>query len=319
MAYKGSSAKSSAPAYTGSSPKTNYPAMPSSSMRDSFQSPGGLEQMTGNTPIYSMGAPSMGSYIGAPSGNLVADYINLLKKVKEYEFMMEAMKVMGAYGAGMGQSVGTYGQDVTSFAGYGKQESKPTKETVQKSESNLKIFDPTSFISSKTKMVSNADDVMNYVKDAFKETAGYDMPDNISINLCSESELKRAHNIFNGEWSDGIQGFCVNRLHGNSQVFVKKDELAKTMLTIGHELGHLQTSSLNPIEEEAKAYAFSIEWMNKIKQNNIAGLGNVILTDNPAENGLHNVAFDFVANLMKQGKSALEVFNGLIDNSLSAC
>lgn len=283
---------------------------------------GGLEKLS-SCGINNDIIPTMGTGY-EPTGNILADYINLLKKVKEYEFMIQAGNMLGAYGFGSmpmkNQNLGGY-EGIMSLSNYAKPKtdynSKPTKQTVQKSESDLRIFNPTSFVGSKTKVVKNTDEIMNYVKEAFKETAGYDLPNNISINLCSEKELKRAHDIFNGEWSDGIQGFCVNRLHGNSQVFVKKDELAKTMLTIGHELGHLQTSSLNPVEEEAKAYAFSIEWMNKIKQNNIANVGNVIINDNPAENGLHNVAFNFVGKLIKQGMTALEVFNGLIDNSLS--
>lgn len=286
---------------------------------------GGLEKISGNSSIYSFGSPSMmGGY--QPTGNLIVDYINLLKLVKEYEFMIQASQTMGAYGMNprsMGKNLDVYNKGLMNFAGYAKPdknyESKKTKQTVQKSEANLKIFNPNSFVSRKTKFVKNTDEIMNYVKEAFKLTAGYDLPENITINLCSEKELKRAHDIFKGEWSDGIQGFCVNRLHENSQVFVKKDELAKTMLTIGHELGHLQTSSLDPVEEEAKAYAFSIEWMNQIKQNDIANLGNIIITDNPSNNGLHNVAFDFVSNLIKQGMSALDVFNSLIENNLKIC
>ncbi|MBW3020021.1 hypothetical protein KY334_01885 [Candidatus Woesearchaeota archaeon] len=201
-----------------------------------------------------------------------------------------------------------------------KKDNEKAKETVMKNDGDLRIFNVSDFVNGITKVVENEDEIMQYVKEAYYETTGNELPNNISINLCDEQELKRNHNIFNGgEWNPGIQGFCINRGLGNSQVFVKKDELAKTLLVVGHELGHLQTFSLNPVEEEAKAYAFSIEWMNKIKENNIANLGNVLISENPALNGLHNVAYDYVVKLIRQGKTAWDVFTGLIENTLRAC
>jgi len=38
----------------------------------------------------------------------------------------------------------------------------------------------------------------------------------------------------------------------------------------------------------------------------------VIVYDKPAKNGLHNVAFNFVADLIQQGKTAMDVFTSLI-------
>lgn len=176
------------------------------------------------------------------------------------------------------------------------------------------IFNPSNFVTSHTPFVGEAEQIMPYVEEAFRKTTGKNLPNDFSLVLCDKEELKTAHQFFNGMWNDGIQGFCVNRNgFGESRIFVKKDELAKVMLTVGHEIGHLQTSSLNGVEEEAKAFAFSMEWMNKIKENNIANLENTIITEHPAENGLHNVAFDFVANMMRQGVNAIDVFNGLIE------
>ena len=90
------------------------------------------------------------------------------------------------------------------------------------------------------------------------------------------------------------------------------------MLTIGHELGHVLTETLdNPHDEEAKAYAFSLVWMNVIQEQNIAGLSSAIVTERPAENGLHNVAFRFVEMIIRTGEEAWAVYNNLIRKILS--
>ncbi len=173
-------------------------------------------------------------------------------------------------------------------------------------------FNANDFIKSKTRFIGDAKEIMNYVKETFKLTTGKDLPKDFSLSLVDKKELKQSHDFFNGKWQEGIEGFCINRKgFGESRIFVKKNELAKVMLTIGHEIGHLQSASLNGIEEEAKAFAFSIEWMNKIKEHNIAGLKNAIVTERPAKNGLHNVAFNFVTKLMQQGMSAMNVFKEL--------
>ena len=52
------------------------------------------------------------------------------------------------------------------------------------------------------------------------------------------------------------------------------------MLTIGHELGHVLTKTLSRHhDEEAKAYAFSLVWIDAIKKNNIANLSGAIITE----------------------------------------
>ena len=90
------------------------------------------------------------------------------------------------------------------------------------------------------------------------------------------------------------------------------------MLTIGHELGHVLTKTLdNPQDEEAKAYAFSLAWMNVIREYDIAGLADAIVAERPAENGLHNVAFFFVERLIRQGKGVWEVYTGIIQRLIS--
>jgi len=96
-----------------------------------------------------------------------------------------------------------------------------------------------------------------------------------------------------------------------------EDELARLMLTMGHELGHIITLPMNdPRDEEAKAFAFSMAWMDAIKENNIGNLSTVI-NPRPAKNGLHNVAFDFVLSLIENGRKAIDVYLELIKGEVS--
>ena len=84
------------------------------------------------------------------------------------------------------------------------------------------------------------------------------------------------------------------------------------MLTIGHELGHVLTATLSTSHhEEAKAYAFSLLWMKVIREHNIANLGDAIVAERPAENGLHNIAFMLVREMMKE-KSIEDIYGELI-------
>ena len=177
-------------------------------------------------------------------------------------------------------------------------------------------FSPNFFVREETKFVATEDEIMPYVEEAFKLTTGKELPADFTLKLCDTDELVMAHNFFNGIWNNGIQGFCINRKgFGTSRVFVKKDDIARMLLTIGHELGHLQTNSLKGVEEEAKAFAFSIEWMKKIKENNIAGLENVIVNEMPAENGLHNIAFDYVIKLLHQDMNPMEIFEHVVNGA----
>ena len=65
----------------------------------------------------------------------------------------------------------------------------------------------------------------------------------------------------------------------------------------------------NSVEEEAKAFAFEIAWMKAIREHNIGNLAGSIETGilSPANNGIHDVAFNFVRGLLKE-KTALEAY-----------
>ncbi len=172
------------------------------------------------------------------------------------------------------------------------------------------MFSPSPFVNKHTCFVNTTEDIQRYVEEAHLATTDRPLP-SCSIKLCDKEELKFAHHFFNGTWSEGIQGFCINR-KDTPLIFVKKDELAKVLLTIGHELGHIQTTSLGGVEEEAKAFAFSMAWMDAIRRNDIANLQDAYVKEQPARNGLHNVAFSFVLDMLSFGKNALDVFSELI-------
>ena len=101
-------------------------------------------------------------------------------------------------------------------------------------------------------------------------------------------------------------------------IFILNGSLGRVLLTIGHELGHVLTPTLdNPHDEEAKAYAFSYVWMKIIQELNIAGLKNVIVNENPAPNGLHDKAFAFIQHLWQQGKTHWEIYCNLLSREES--
>ena len=169
-----------------------------------------------------------------------------------------------------------------------------------------------------TEFVDNASVLEEPAKGAFMKTTGKAMPKNIRIHLCTENELRVAHERHGGRWNAGIQGFSINRgLKGVSEVFVKKAMLDEVMITLGHEIGHVISPTLNDVrDEEAKAFAFSIAWMRTIVDNNIAGLSNAI-NPNPAKNGIHDAGFEFVQEQLKNKMSAFDVFMQLADGVLS--
>ncbi len=182
-------------------------------------------------------------------------------------------------------------------------------------------FMPAHFLAGiKTDAVSSKDEeqkgiVMSMARDAFKAATGKEFPNDIIVRICTESELKNAHR---GEWNPGITGFSINRRgFGQSEVFAKEDELAPLMLTIGHEIGHVMTLPMpNPVDEEAKAFAFSLAWMDAIIAGNIGDISHAI-KPRPAANGLHNVAFRLVSESMALGKEAIEAYYEIVSGSIS--
>ncbi len=179
------------------------------------------------------------------------------------------------------------------------------------------VFDPESFLSIyriPTMFIGKAKDVQDLVEECFEKTLGKKLPDNIIIRICDKKELKSIHNKLGGMWSDGIVGFAVNRNEKNriNEIFVKEDSLDKVMITIGHELGHLMGKRLGGRKEEEKAFAFELAWLDTIREHDIGGIGKNIIQINPAKNNFHDLAFDFVINLVRNGMRAIDVFRDLV-------
>lgn len=164
-----------------------------------------------------------------------------------------------------------------------------------------------------TPVINTLGEIKNVIDEAFKFITSHDFPhDAIKVTILPKAGFKDVFLRTGGAWSEGIMGFSLNRFgKGVSEIVVKEEHLDSLLLTIGHEIGHVLSPSLPSIQdEEAKAHAFSLAWMETIRDNNIAGLKPNILI-NPAKNGIHDVGFEFVQHLMCSGSSALDVFRTL--------
>ncbi len=162
--------------------------------------------------------------------------------------------------------------------------------------------------------VGKAEEVREHIEQAFELMFHEEFPKEVKVSVLDEEKFRKLAP------HPGTLGLSINRRKQGlmSEIFVRNDFLARVLLTVGHELGHVLTASLdNAQDEEAKAYAFSLAWMKIIKENNIAGLKNTIVTESPADNGLHNVAFFFVEKLMKRGKRVWDIYQDIISRKLS--
>ncbi len=176
-------------------------------------------------------------------------------------------------------------------------------------------FDPALFLKPGKEggFVGKAEEVRSFVEAAFERIFNVPFPHDIKISVLPLEEFRQLAP------QPGVIGLSLNRTKQGllNEIFILNDSLARVMLTIGHELGHVLTETLgNPHDEEAKAYAFSLEWMKVIKEYDIAGLGEAIVTERPAENGLHNVAFGFVEKMLKLGRKAWQIYIELIKGFL---
>lgn len=183
------------------------------------------------------------------------------------------------------------------------------------------LFTPSEFLEQGTapfEVVNDLEDLAPIINEAFKKTTNIELPASIKIKLCTFQELKKIHQYMDGWWADGIQGFALNRKgRGTSEIFVKKGPKDEVLLTIGHELGHVITPQLKAIkDEETKAFAFSMAWIDTIVKNNIAGLSKK-LHPRPANNGIHDAAYSFVLEQLNNGKSPLQVFMAIAKGELS--
>ncbi|MBI5072706.1 hypothetical protein HZA99_02720 [Candidatus Woesearchaeota archaeon] len=169
-----------------------------------------------------------------------------------------------------------------------------------------------------TQFIAEAAAVESFVKEAFAKTICEELPSNIIIRVFGKEDMRAMHEAHSGNWSDTIQGFSLNT-KPYKQIFVKQAPLDQIMVVMGHEIGHVLTDSLGNIhDEEAKAFAFELAWVQTILKHNIANLkDNLTLDLAPAKNGLHDVAKAFVAGIVASGKEALEAYRELGKRILS--
>jgi len=173
-------------------------------------------------------------------------------------------------------------------------------------------FNPDTFLRNDRKpamFVGDAEQVKDLVKEAFMAITDEELPENLVISLCTVEEMIDIHNTF-GRWNPGILGFSFNSNgNGINHIFVRKGALDRVMVTLGHELGHIFTRTLdNGKDEEAKAFAFCFEWVKTIQENNIGNLADSINLDiNPAENNLHDVTFNFVSRKVSEGIKPMQL------------
>jgi len=162
--------------------------------------------------------------------------------------------------------------------------------------------------------VGKAEEIREFVEEAFELMFHEAFPKDIKVSVLNDQEFHKLAP------HPGTIGLSINRRKDGliSEIFVKNDFLARVLLTFGHELGHVLTSTLDTAQdEEAKAYAFSLAWMKIIKAHNIAGLKEIIIMETPADNGLHNVAFFFVEKQARGGKSWWDVYQELVERRLN--
>lgn len=161
-----------------------------------------------------------------------------------------------------------------------------------------------------TSFIGHAEQIKEFIKQAFYYTTGKQFPEDIIVHVLPGKEFEKMHK------NPSIRGFAINRKpFGFSEVFVRQDCLDMVMVTLGHEIGHVLTETLNSKrDEEAKAFAFCVAWLRAIKQHNIANLSTCIRLGRPANNNIHDKALDFVLELINQGLEPLEIFQDLSEN-----
>ena len=157
--------------------------------------------------------------------------------------------------------------------------------------------------------VGDAEEIRPFVEETFQTIFNQPFPRNIKISLLNADDFRKIAP------HPGTIGLSLNRTKQGllSEIFVLQGSLARVMLTLGHELGHVLTETLpDAHDEEAKAYAFSLAWMNTIRKHNIAHLENSFVTESPALNGLHNIAFAFIQQKLNAGHETWNLYLDLI-------
>lgn len=203
-----------------------------------------------------------------------------------------------------------------SFLSYEQRKAPEIADFIQHHINKEYVFIPSDFLLPKRvsqPFVGRAEEIRPLVEEAFQKVMERPLPEDFTITILPEKEFRRLAPA-------GVVGLSINRKEINavSDIFILADELDKVLLTVGHELGHILTKPLkDKRDEEAKAFAFSFAWMKAIKEHNIGELSLSLILDQPARNGLHDLAHNFVFNLLQKGKKALEIYLELIRGGLT--
>ncbi|MBI5389907.1 hypothetical protein HZB02_00275 [Candidatus Woesearchaeota archaeon] len=165
--------------------------------------------------------------------------------------------------------------------------------------------------------VDTLGEIRPFVEEMIFKTTGTPLDTSIQMTLCCETAFNNQLLRFGGETSNSILGFAIHE--PKPRVFVKAGSMEQVLLTFAHEIGHVLSPRLpSTVDEEAKAFAFTLACMEKIKEHNIAGVGEHIRMPKPAENGIHNTALDKVMTLLRTGISALDLFGSMTKHPFQA-
>ena len=166
-----------------------------------------------------------------------------------------------------------------------------------------------------TIFVGDVELIQAYIEEAFEATTGKSLTElNAVIDVVPKEKFKKLFKEFGGTWSEGVQGFSINKEDkGQSIIVVKENDLDQVMITVGHEIGHVMAHRLGTkVDEEAKAFAFELAWIDALYNNNIANLkASINIHPEPAHNGVHDKAFNFVKKLILFGAQPLDIFRSL--------
>ena len=174
-------------------------------------------------------------------------------------------------------------------------------------------FQPDNFLKPRNNpiFIKKANQIKPFVEETFQKMFNQPFPNDVAISILDEKEFRKV-----APHPSTVRVSFNRKAHGLiSEIFVLNDTLGRIMLTLGHELGHVLTETLeDPTLEEAKAYSFSFYWMEVIKKHNIANLGNSLILENPAMNGLHDKAFELVLKEKKDNKTYYQIYFDILRN-----
>jgi hypothetical protein len=266
--------------------------------------------------------PNMSSYSGLGmmeniiSESMISPSMNYSKSQSSMQYASQSFSPQNKYSGTLLPNIGK--GPSSSYSDHNSITYNPKSYSSYTSLSNNDSkFNPDHFLAPDrpaTQFIGSSAEIQPLIEEAFKKTTGMFFPNDISVKVCSKEEFMKM-----GVWQEGLNGFCMNRKGFSfSQVFVLEGSLDRVMLTMGHEIGHCLSIPLsNKVDEEAKAFSFSMAFAKAIRDNDIGNLRMNVAQD-PAKNGLHDIAFDFVLKLIRTGKDTLDIYKDLVKRLITS-